>query len=78
VSSLSKSLYEKLSFWIVQKLNQKISNRSLKSCSTDIGILDIFGFENFTANNSLEQLCINFTNEKIQQLYTQQVFDKEK
>ncbi|KAL4464880.1 hypothetical protein ABPG74_011441 [Tetrahymena malaccensis] len=76
--SLSRALYDKLFNWLVSKLNQNImpnSSVNIADCLS-LGLLDIFGFENFKVN-SFEQLCINYTNEKLQQLYIVYVFKSE-
>ncbi len=52
------------------------AHRHAPACS-NIGVLDIFGFEDFP-NNSFEQLCINFANEKLQQIFNEHTFDREK
>ena len=84
--SFSKSLYENQFNWLVKRLNNAISsskyqNVPFESIINDpqrvsIGLLDIFGFEVFKIN-SFEQLCINFANEKLQQLYVSYVFKAE-
>ncbi|EAR90393.2 unconventional myosin heavy chain (macronuclear) [Tetrahymena thermophila SB210] len=75
--SLSKNLYDSLFNFLVWKLNQNLlPPQDLLNKSLSIGLLDIFGFESFDIN-SFEQLCINFTNEKFQQLYVQYVFKSE-
>ena len=74
--AFTKTLYEHLFNWLVKRLNHSIAsdkNMKYEDILNDknrfsIGILDIFGFEVFKTN-SLEQFCINFTNEKLQQLY---------
>lgn len=71
-NSLCKRLYEKLFNWLVNRINMSNQDQKLKS----IGLLDIFGFEKFEVN-SLEQICINYTNEKLHQLYIEYVFKAE-
>ncbi|CAL1548317.1 unnamed protein product, partial [Lymnaea stagnalis] len=58
--AIAKALYERMSGWLVRKVND-----SLKSVKYSIGILDICGFENLEIN-SFEQLCINLVNEHLQ------------
>lgn len=66
--SFGKMLYTSLFHWLVEVLN---TNDSASTLGTGpwIGIFDIFGFEDNT-NNSLEQLCINYANEKLQTYFT--------
>ncbi|XP_073517734.1 unconventional myosin-VIIa isoform X3 [Phyllobates terribilis] len=74
-----KGIYGRLFVWIVEKINAAIyrplSNEP-KVIRRSIGLLDIFGFENFTVN-SFEQLCINFANENLQQFFVRHVFKLE-
>ncbi|KAF8215889.1 microfilament motor [Mycena galopus ATCC 62051] len=64
--ALSKAIYNNLFEWIVSRINVSMKPRSAHS--QIIGILDIFGFEIFD-DNSFEQLCINYVNEKLQQIF---------
>ena len=72
--SVAKFIYGRLFDWIVQRVNKSMSKASPNQKS--IGILDIFGFEIFK-QNSFEQLCINFTNEMLQQHFNQHTFKLE-
>nr|XP_018670545.1 myosin-7 [Ciona intestinalis] len=69
--ALSKAVYEKLFNWLVKRINETLSTRLPRSFF--IGVLDIAGFEIFDFN-SFEQLCINFTNEKLQQFFNHHMF----
>ncbi|KAJ8347804.1 hypothetical protein SKAU_G00263930 [Synaphobranchus kaupii] len=74
-----KGIYGRLFVWIVDKINAAIyrpPTGETKSVRKSIGLLDIFGFENFTIN-SFEQLCINFANENLQQFFVRHVFKLE-
>uniref|UniRef100_A0A3Q2TMD6 Unconventional myosin-VIIa-like n=1 Tax=Fundulus heteroclitus TaxID=8078 RepID=A0A3Q2TMD6_FUNHE len=74
-----KAIYNKLFIWIVGRINSVISqlpDNKPKSSFLSIGLLDIFGFENFKTN-SFEQLCINFANEKLQQFFVAHIFKLE-
>ncbi|XP_065099267.1 myosin heavy chain, fast skeletal muscle-like isoform X2 [Paramisgurnus dabryanus] len=71
VSALCKSVYEKMFLWMVVRINEMLDTK--QSRQFFIGVLDIAGFEIFDYN-SLEQLCINFTNEKLQQFFNHHMF----
>uniref|UniRef100_G3N9L4 Myosin, heavy chain b n=1 Tax=Gasterosteus aculeatus aculeatus TaxID=481459 RepID=G3N9L4_GASAC len=71
VSALCKSVYEKMFLWMVVRINEMLDTRQPRQFF--IGVLDIAGFEIFDYN-SLEQLCINFTNEKLQQFFNHHMF----
>ncbi|XP_078535922.1 unconventional myosin-XIX isoform X2 [Lissotriton helveticus] len=62
---LAKVIYAKLFDWLVTMINGSICADSIK-WTNFIGLLDVYGFESFP-ENSLEQLCINYANEKLQQ-----------
>ncbi|KLO15040.1 hypothetical protein SCHPADRAFT_996148 [Schizopora paradoxa] len=64
--ALSKAIYNNLFEWIVSRINVSMKPRG--ATAQLIGILDIFGFEIFE-DNSFEQLCINYVNEKLQQIF---------
>ncbi|EJT80832.1 myosin-1 [Gaeumannomyces tritici R3-111a-1] len=66
--ALAKALYNNLFDWIVERVNQSLKAR--QQTTNTIGILDIYGFEIFE-KNSFEQLCINYVNEKLQQIFIQ-------
>lgn len=69
--ALAKTVYERLFTWLISKCNGILSSRAYSSAF--IGILDIFGFEIFEIN-SFEQLCINYANEKLQNLFNHHIF----
>ncbi|KFO82345.1 Myosin-IIIa [Cuculus canorus] len=74
--AMAKALYGRLFSWIVNRINTLLKPDKQLSGNDDglnIGILDIFGFENFK-KNSFEQLCINIANEQIQFYFNQHVF----
>ena len=66
--ALAKALYNNLFEWIVARVNKSMVAR--QASANVIGVLDIYGFEIFE-NNSFEQLCINYVNESLQQLFIQ-------
>ena len=72
IDSLARTLYQKLFDFIVDKINYYLVNDNYNK---SINVLDIFGFEVFQ-NNSLEQLCINYTNETLQNLFNENFFEK--
>ncbi|XP_072517308.1 unconventional myosin-IXb isoform X2 [Salminus brasiliensis] len=77
--SMAKSLYSALFDWIVLRINHALLNKKDMEESVpclSIGVLDIFGFEDFETN-SFEQFCINYANEQLQYYFNQHIFTLE-
>jgi len=74
VSATSKSLFARLFDWIVQLVNDSLETPNPRK--NFIGVLDIAGFEIFELN-VLEQLLINYTNERLQQFFNHHMFVQE-
>lgn len=76
--ALMKATYGAAFDFIVNKINESISNEQVPQdgSGASIGVLDIFGFETFETNN-FEQICINYTNEALQQQFNKYVFKLE-
>ncbi|KAF1586803.1 Myosin-6, partial [Eudyptes moseleyi] len=71
IGALAKAVYEKMFNWMVVRINNSLETKQPRQYF--IGVLDIAGFEIFDFN-SFEQLCINFTNEKLQQFFNHHMF----
>ncbi|XP_037554014.1 unconventional myosin-IXb [Nematolebias whitei] len=77
--SMAKSLYSALFDWIVLRINHALLNKKDMEESVQclsIGVLDIFGFEDFQTN-SFEQFCINYANEQLQYYFNNHIFNLE-
>ncbi|XP_066140696.1 unconventional myosin-IXb-like isoform X2 [Euwallacea fornicatus] len=78
--AMAKCLYGALFDWIVLQVNHALLSKKdtlREHQGNSIGVLDIFGFEDFGINNSFEQLCINYANEHLQYYFNQHVFKYE-
>ncbi|KAL8612467.1 hypothetical protein ACOMHN_058595 [Nucella lapillus] len=71
VAALSKSVYNRMFEWLVKRVNKTLDTKNKRQFF--IGVLDIAGFEIFDYN-SFEQLCINYTNERLQQFFNHHMF----
>ncbi|KAL7552091.1 hypothetical protein ACHAWF_015304 [Thalassiosira exigua] len=74
--ALAKTVYGAMFLWVVKEVNNCIKWENDSDIRSSTGVLDIFGFESF-AVNSFEQLCINFTNEALQQQFNKFIFKLE-
>lgn len=77
IDTIAREIYSRMFNWIVKKINGNLLPPNPKNPNFQtIGVLDIFGFEIFT-RNSIEQLFINFANERLQGLYIDYIFKNE-
>ncbi|KAJ2875046.1 Myosin type-2 heavy chain 1, partial [Coemansia aciculifera] len=75
--SIGKFIYSRLFDWILGPINASLLPTSVDEQATHfVGVLDIYGFEHFD-QNSFEQFCINYANEKLQQNFNHHVFKLE-
>ncbi|EDO63356.1 AGAP011726-PA, partial [Anopheles gambiae str. PEST] len=74
--ALAKAVYDRLFTWLVSRINTSLHAADLPKKNSVMGILDIYGFEIFK-KNSFEQFCINFCNEKLQQLFIELTLKQE-
>nr|CAH0110978.1 unnamed protein product [Daphnia galeata] len=71
IGAMAKAIFDRLFKWLVKRVNETLETGQKRV--TFIGVLDIAGFEIFDYNG-FEQLCINFTNEKLQQFFNHHMF----
>ena len=71
ITALCKALFERMFFWMIDRVNKAFETKQRKAYF--IGVLDIAGFEIFEYN-SFDQLCINYTNERLQQFFNHHMF----
>ncbi|PFX32989.1 Unconventional myosin-Ic [Stylophora pistillata] len=74
--ALAKAVYDRMFTWLVGRINTSLKNKSYRGKKTLMGLLDIYGFEIFESN-SFEQFCINYCNEKLQQLFIELTLNEE-
>eukprot|EP00054_Salpingoeca_dolichothecata_P027671 m.204047 g.204047 ORF g.204047 m.204047 type:complete len:1201 (+) comp26016_c2_seq1:100-3702(+) len=74
--ALAKALYGRFFSWLVQQINGLLMPDAHADARLSIGLLDIFGFENFQ-KNSFEQFCINLANEQLQFFFNEHIFRME-
>ncbi|XP_048583002.1 unconventional myosin-Ic-like isoform X2 [Nematostella vectensis] len=74
--ALAKATYDRMFTWVVRSINTSLASKDHKGPTTLMGLLDIYGFEIFEMN-SFEQFCINYCNEKLQQLFIELTLKEE-
>ena len=80
--AVARQMYGRLFDYLVGKINESIGGRNGgggggdNKTRTEINVLDIFGFESFKTN-TFEQLCINYTNECLQEQFNKHVFEQQ-